>query len=94
MSNATPGTVRRTRLLSALHRNEKLRAAIDWQLVRNRAAEIANTPEFSDLLWLANSRADLSRLFQFCWPLFRLIAPLVLIGGVTGRKQDKFQLPM
>ncbi|XP_037482404.1 uncharacterized protein LOC119361160 [Triticum dicoccoides] len=59
--NAPSGAVRRTRLLSALHRNEKLRAAIDWQLVRNRAAEIAKdliakTLEFNDLLRLPNCR--------------------------------------
>ncbi|KAF7010579.1 hypothetical protein CFC21_024979 [Triticum aestivum] len=59
--NAPSGAVRRVRLLSALHRNEKLRAAIDWQLVRNRAAEIAKdliakTPEFNDLLRLPNCR--------------------------------------
>ncbi|SPT19555.1 unnamed protein product [Triticum aestivum] len=59
--NAPSGAVRRTRLLSALHRNEKLRAVIDWQLERDRAAEIvkdliAKTPEFSDLLRLPNCR--------------------------------------
>uniref|UniRef100_A0ACD5UFN5 Uncharacterized protein n=1 Tax=Avena sativa TaxID=4498 RepID=A0ACD5UFN5_AVESA len=59
--NSDPGTVKLSRVFSAMLRYEHFRASIDWSYMRFNAAEIAKdlitkTPEFNDLLWLPNCR--------------------------------------